>query len=207
MDQTHIGYTYWQEPPRNTMPRVDVIQLPTRRRHGRRGGRAESPRRPRRSRRAAVRLQRELVACRRSTRTRDRPTTSTSTIEDRPRSRSRRRRREPWVVVSPAKRHDRRRRNAFRSASIGRTRPSARERVPITITGPNGRENRRPGAGRQSCVADARLGCPGSSKATATCRWTPSIISRAVAPHADSTGCASRISADAAPARDHGHRR
>jgi hypothetical protein len=30
MDQTHIGYTYWQEPPRNTMPRVDVIQLPLR---------------------------------------------------------------------------------------------------------------------------------------------------------------------------------
>ena len=29
MDQTHIGYTYWQEPPRNTMPRVDVIQLPS----------------------------------------------------------------------------------------------------------------------------------------------------------------------------------
>jgi hypothetical protein len=28
MDQTHIGYTYWQEPPRNVMPRVDVIQLP-----------------------------------------------------------------------------------------------------------------------------------------------------------------------------------
>jgi hypothetical protein len=28
MDQTHIGYTYWQEPPRNTMPRADVIQLP-----------------------------------------------------------------------------------------------------------------------------------------------------------------------------------
>lgn len=28
MDQTHIGYTYWQEPPRNTMPRVDVIQIP-----------------------------------------------------------------------------------------------------------------------------------------------------------------------------------
>jgi Glycosyl hydrolase family 115/Gylcosyl hydrolase family 115 C-terminal domain len=26
MDQTHIGYTYWQEPPRNSMPRVDVIQ-------------------------------------------------------------------------------------------------------------------------------------------------------------------------------------
>ncbi len=30
MDQTHIGYTYWQEPPRNTMPRVDEIQLPDR---------------------------------------------------------------------------------------------------------------------------------------------------------------------------------
>ena len=28
MDQTHIGYTYWQEPSRNVMPRVDVIQLP-----------------------------------------------------------------------------------------------------------------------------------------------------------------------------------
>jgi Glycosyl hydrolase family 115/Gylcosyl hydrolase family 115 C-terminal domain len=27
MDQTHIGYTYWQEPPRNTMPRIDVIQV------------------------------------------------------------------------------------------------------------------------------------------------------------------------------------
>ena len=29
MDQTHIGYTYWQEPPRNVMPRVDTIPLPT----------------------------------------------------------------------------------------------------------------------------------------------------------------------------------
>jgi hypothetical protein len=28
MDQTHIGYTYWQEPPRNVMPRVDVLQVP-----------------------------------------------------------------------------------------------------------------------------------------------------------------------------------
>jgi hypothetical protein len=28
MDQTHIGYTSWQEPPRNMMPRVDVIQVP-----------------------------------------------------------------------------------------------------------------------------------------------------------------------------------
>jgi hypothetical protein len=28
MDQTHIGYTYWQEPRRNVMPRVDVIQVP-----------------------------------------------------------------------------------------------------------------------------------------------------------------------------------
>jgi hypothetical protein len=28
MDQTHIGYTYWQEPPRNVMPQVDVIQIP-----------------------------------------------------------------------------------------------------------------------------------------------------------------------------------
>lgn len=30
MDQTHIGYTYWQEPRRNVMPRVDVIQVPER---------------------------------------------------------------------------------------------------------------------------------------------------------------------------------
>lgn len=28
MDQTHIGYTYWQEPPRNVMPRVDIIHVP-----------------------------------------------------------------------------------------------------------------------------------------------------------------------------------
>jgi hypothetical protein len=28
MDQTHIGYTYWQEPPRDVMPRVDEIHLP-----------------------------------------------------------------------------------------------------------------------------------------------------------------------------------
>ncbi len=28
MDQTHIGYAYWQEPPRNVMPPVEVIQVP-----------------------------------------------------------------------------------------------------------------------------------------------------------------------------------
>ncbi len=28
MDQTHIGYTYWQQPPENIMPKVDYIQLP-----------------------------------------------------------------------------------------------------------------------------------------------------------------------------------
>jgi hypothetical protein len=28
MDQTHIGYTNWQEPPRNNMPRVTEIELP-----------------------------------------------------------------------------------------------------------------------------------------------------------------------------------
>ena len=28
MDQTHIGYTYWQEPPDNTMPAVKEIDLP-----------------------------------------------------------------------------------------------------------------------------------------------------------------------------------
>jgi hypothetical protein len=28
MDQTHIGYTYWQEPPRNVMPEVKEIELP-----------------------------------------------------------------------------------------------------------------------------------------------------------------------------------
>jgi hypothetical protein len=28
MDQTHIGYTYWQQPEKNVMPRVDYIQLP-----------------------------------------------------------------------------------------------------------------------------------------------------------------------------------
>jgi hypothetical protein len=28
MDQTHIGYTYWQQPPQNTMPAVKEIELP-----------------------------------------------------------------------------------------------------------------------------------------------------------------------------------
>jgi GH35 family endo-1,4-beta-xylanase len=28
MDQTHIGYTSWQQPPRNLMPRVDYLTLP-----------------------------------------------------------------------------------------------------------------------------------------------------------------------------------
>jgi hypothetical protein len=28
MDQTHIGYTYWQEPPKNTMPAVTEIEPP-----------------------------------------------------------------------------------------------------------------------------------------------------------------------------------
>jgi hypothetical protein len=28
MDQTHIGYTYWQQPPTNTMPAVREIELP-----------------------------------------------------------------------------------------------------------------------------------------------------------------------------------
>ena len=28
MDQTHIGYTYWQEPPVNNMPKVTRIQIP-----------------------------------------------------------------------------------------------------------------------------------------------------------------------------------
>ena len=28
MDQTHIGYTYWQEPPKNTLPKLEEIALP-----------------------------------------------------------------------------------------------------------------------------------------------------------------------------------
>jgi hypothetical protein len=28
MDQTHIGYTYWQEPPNNTLPKVKRLELP-----------------------------------------------------------------------------------------------------------------------------------------------------------------------------------
>jgi len=28
MDQTHIGYTYWQEPPKNSMPEVKEISIP-----------------------------------------------------------------------------------------------------------------------------------------------------------------------------------
>jgi hypothetical protein len=29
MDQTHIGYTYWQQPPTNVMPAVEEIKIPT----------------------------------------------------------------------------------------------------------------------------------------------------------------------------------
>jgi len=28
MDQTHIGYTYWQQPPKNAMPKVTDVQVP-----------------------------------------------------------------------------------------------------------------------------------------------------------------------------------
>ena len=28
MDQTHIGYTYWQQPDQNNMPEVKNINLP-----------------------------------------------------------------------------------------------------------------------------------------------------------------------------------
>jgi hypothetical protein len=28
MDQTHIGYTYWQEPPQNNMPKIKQLELP-----------------------------------------------------------------------------------------------------------------------------------------------------------------------------------
>jgi hypothetical protein len=34
MDQTHIGYTYWQEPPKNTMPEVKEIEVPAAARMG-----------------------------------------------------------------------------------------------------------------------------------------------------------------------------
>ena len=30
MDQTHIGYTNWQEPPKNTLPKVEEIEVPER---------------------------------------------------------------------------------------------------------------------------------------------------------------------------------
>jgi hypothetical protein len=29
MDQTHIGYTYWQEPPKNSMPAVEELVIPS----------------------------------------------------------------------------------------------------------------------------------------------------------------------------------
>ncbi len=28
MDQTHIGYTYWQQPEKNAMPEIKYIQVP-----------------------------------------------------------------------------------------------------------------------------------------------------------------------------------
>ena len=98
MDQTHIGYTYWQEPPRNTMPRVDVIHLPIARRDGRRGRRGE----PRATAGAGLVASRELSLPAFDPYTRptyhidvyDRGKTAFAFTASAA---------EPWVVVSPAK--------------------------------------------------------------------------------------------------------
>ena len=131
MDQTHIGYTYWQEPRKNTMPRVDVIPLPIAAEMGVavvEENRAPPPR--------GLVASRELSLPAFDPYTRptyhidvyDRGQTAFAFTASAA---------EPWIVVSPAK-GTITRRHASRSASIGRKRPSGANRVPITITGPKG---------------------------------------------------------------------
>ena len=157
MDQTHIGYTYWQEPPRNTMPRVDRIQLPVgadmgvsvveqnRAPTGRGGGR---PGRRPASRRASS-------LCRRSIHTRDRRFTSTSTIAAPTPFTYSAKASQPWVTITPTSGSVRGEQRLAVSVDWTRA-PIGTTRVPITISGPNDAHVVVAGADRQSSVAAPR---------------------------------------------------
>ncbi len=196
MDQTHIGYTYWQEPPRNTMPRVDVIPLPIAAEMG--VAVVEQNRAPLSGAGGRRRASRRSSRCRRSTRTRGRPTTSTSTIEGKTAFAFTASAAQPWVVVSPAKGTHHKEKRV--SVSVDWTQaPVGANRVPITITGPKGTKTvvQAPVDNPASPTRDSRLRIHRDRRATS--RSKPSISHAKWRPRR-STGCACRVSAARAAA-------
>ena len=132
MDQTHIGYTSWQEPPRNAMPRVDVIQVPVAADMGV-AYESQPPPLPRPgppAARAAVLpeldgFQRQRVYIDVFNRGQ---TPFEYTIETG----------HPWVVASPRSGSVSQEQRVWVSVQWERA-PSGTTRVPVTVNGPNGR--------------------------------------------------------------------
>jgi len=137
MDQTHIGYTYWQEPPRNAMPRVDVIQVPVPAEMGVAyegqvpfgvPGQGPPPGGPVRPREPALP---EFDAYQQQTYYIDvynrGQTPFEYTVETG----------EPWVIVSPARGTVEKERRLTISVDWSRV-PNGKHRTPITLKGPGG---------------------------------------------------------------------
>ena len=178
MDQTHIGYTYWQEPPRNAMPRVDVIQLPRAGRDGRRRRRGEpscavGTRRPvSRRRRSPFGGAREVVLPA-STRTRDRPITSTSTIAARSPFEYSAQSAEPWVMVSPSRGTIDKEQRVAVSVDWSRA-PVGERRVAAHVHRPERESHGRVRGRQQSRARRSATPSSVSSKERATSRWKQS---------------------------------
>ena len=171
MDQTHIGYTYWQEPPqehdaaRRHDPGADA---PPRwaSRWWRRTAR-------RRCATRAGRFAREL-----SLPTFDPYTRPTYHIDVYNRGKTAfaftASSAEPWVVVSPAKGTITKEKRLSVSVDWKKA-PVGANRVPITITGPKGAKTVVQAPVDNPVIADARLGLRIRRDRRATSRSTPSI--------------------------------
>ena len=136
MDQTHIGYTYWQEPPRNLMPRVDRIQVPVPAEMGvafegqtgaggppARPGGTGPTREPALPEFDAFRQPRHYIEVYNRGATPFELTVETG---------------QPWVRATPAKGTVNRELRVWVSVDWDRA-PTGVERVPVTVTGPGGR--------------------------------------------------------------------
>ena len=128
MDQTHIGYTYWQEPPRNVMPRVDLIQVPV---SGEMGVAFEGqtpmgPGRPSMNQGPSLP---ELDAYQRQRYYIDIYNRGQQPIDFTVETG------QPWVVVSPAKGTVRKEQRVWVSVDWDRA-PAGTHRVPVTVKGP-----------------------------------------------------------------------
>jgi hypothetical protein len=132
MDQTHIGYTYWQEPPRNMMPRVDVIQVPEGAEMGVAVEGVERAGPPGTGPPAAELTLAEIDAYQRQTRYVDLynrgKTDFTFSVTAA----------EPWLTVTPASGTVQKETRLTIAVDWDRA-PRGRHRVPITITGPDRR--------------------------------------------------------------------